>query len=98
MVNATAPEENNHRTPTVPGHQLEDLLREATVRAASAEAAVAPVVVTAAAGAHHTVLVGELEAVAIAEAEATQTTMSPASHTAATMPAAEFKKYVAKGL
>jgi hypothetical protein len=101
MVDATAPKENNHKTPTVPGHQLEDLLREAIVRAAPAEAAVALVAATAAAGAtvagaHHTVLAGELVAAAIAGAEATQTATSPACHTTATMPAAELKKYVAK--
>jgi hypothetical protein len=60
MVDATAPEENNHRTPTAPGHQLEDLLRVATVLAAPVEVVVALVTVTAeaeaaAAGAHHTV-------------------------------------------
>jgi hypothetical protein len=69
------------------------------VQVAPAEAAVAPVAATevAAAGAHHTVLAGELVAAAIAEAKDTQTTTSPASHTAATMPTAELKKY-AKGL
>jgi hypothetical protein len=56
---------------------------------------VAPTVVeAAAAGAHHVVLAGELVAAAIAEAEATQTATSPVSHTTATMPAAELKKYV----
>jgi hypothetical protein len=40
------------------------------------------------------VLAGELVAVAIAGAEATQTTMSQASHTTAMMPTAELKKYV----
>jgi hypothetical protein len=99
MVDATAPEENNHKIPTVPGHQLENLLRAATVPAAPAEAAVALIVATAeaaAAGAHHTMLAGELVAAAIAGAEATQTATSPASHTAATMPAIELKKYVAR--
>jgi hypothetical protein len=31
MVDVTAPEENNHRTPIVSGHQPEDLLRAVTV-------------------------------------------------------------------
>jgi hypothetical protein len=66
-----------------------------------AEAAAVLVVATAtaeaaAAGAHPTVLAGELVAAAITEAEATQTATSPASHTVATMPAAELKKYVAR--
>jgi hypothetical protein len=47
----------------------------------------------AAAGAPHTGLVGEPGAEAIAEAESTQTATSPVSHMAATMPAAELKKY-----
>jgi hypothetical protein len=72
-----------------------------TVLAASAEAAVALVTVTATAEAaateaHHTVLVGELVAAAIAGTEATQTATSPASHAVATMPAVELKKYVAR--
>jgi hypothetical protein len=74
MVDATAPEENNHRTPTAPGHQQEDLPRVAIVRAAPVEAAVVLVAATAAAEAttaavHHMVLAGELVAAAIAEAE-----------------------------
>jgi hypothetical protein len=101
MVDATAPEENNHRIPIVSGHQLQDLLRAATVLVAPAEAAVAlvpatPAAEAAAAGAPHMVLAGELVAAAIAGAEATQTATSPASHAAAMMPAAELKKYVAR--
>jgi hypothetical protein len=46
---------------------------------------------TTTAGALHKVRVGELVAAVIAKAEATQTAMSLASRTAATMPAAEFK-------
>jgi hypothetical protein len=101
MVDATAPEENNNRTPTAPRHQLEDLLRAATVLAAPVEAVVELVAATmvaeaAAAGAHHTMLAGELVAAAIAGAKATQTATSPVSRTAATMPAAELMKYVAR--
>jgi hypothetical protein len=71
------------------------------MQAASAKVTVVLVAATAAAeaataGAHHTVLAGGPVAAAIAEAEATQTATSLASHTAATMPAAELKKYVAK--
>jgi hypothetical protein len=44
------------------------------------------------------VLAGELVEAAIAKAEDMQIATSPASHTAATMPTAELKKYVAKGL
>jgi hypothetical protein len=47
MVDATAPEENNHRTPTVSGHQLEDLLKAAIVLVVPAEAAVVLVTPTA---------------------------------------------------
>jgi hypothetical protein len=95
-MDTTILEENSHRTPTVPRHQLEDLLRAVTVP-------VAPVVVAAllvmamlvaeaaAAGAPHTGLAGELVAEAIAGAEATQTATSPVSHAAAMMPAAESR-------
>jgi hypothetical protein len=48
------------------------------------------------AGAPHTVLEGELVAAVIVETEATRTAMSLASRTAATIPAAELKKYVAR--
>jgi hypothetical protein len=100
MVDVIAPEENNHKTSTISGHQLEDLLRATTVLAAPAEAMMAlvlatPVAEAAAAGAPHTMLAGELAA-AIAGAEATQTATSPVSHAAATMPAAKSKKYVAR--
>jgi hypothetical protein len=59
MVDATVPEENSHRIPTVPGHQLKDLLKAATVSAAPAEAAAPLVTATlameaATAGAPHT--------------------------------------------
>jgi hypothetical protein len=50
MVDATAPMENNHTTPTTSGPQLEDPPREATVWVASAEAVAALVTATAAAG------------------------------------------------
>jgi hypothetical protein len=49
-----------------------------------------------AAGAPHTGLEGETVAEAIAEAEATQTATSLVSHAAATMPAAELKKFDAR--
>jgi pyruvate/2-oxoglutarate dehydrogenase complex dihydrolipoamide acyltransferase (E2) component len=84
------------RIPTVPGHQLEDLLRVATVLAAPVVVAALLVMVmlaaeAAAAGAPHTGLVEEPVVEAITKAEATAT--SPAPHAAATMPAAELKKY-----
>jgi hypothetical protein len=88
MVDATALEENNHRIPTVLGHPLEELLRAVTMPAAPAEAEAALVTVTVAAGAHHTVLAGELVAAVIARVEATQIATPPASHAVATMPAA----------
>jgi hypothetical protein len=86
-----APEENNHRTPIALGSQLEDPPGAATAQAAALVAATA-------AGAHLTVLAGELVAAAIAEAEATQTAMSPASHVAATMLTTELKRFVATWL
>jgi hypothetical protein len=103
MVDATTPEENNHRTPTALGSQLEDPPGAATARAASAEAAAALVAATAAtkvvaAGAHLTVLAGKLVAAAIAKAKATRTATSLASHAAATMLAIELKRFVAKRL
>jgi hypothetical protein len=97
-MDATVLEENIHRTPTVLGHQLDDLPRAVTVL-------VAPVVVVAllvmvmlvaeaaVVGGPHTGLAGEPAAEAITEAEATQTATSPMSHAAATMPVAELKKY-----
>jgi hypothetical protein len=42
VMDAAVLEENSHRTPTIPGHRPEDLLRAATVPAAPAVAA-APV-------------------------------------------------------
>jgi hypothetical protein len=47
----------------------------------------------ATAGAPHTELAGELVVEAISEAEATQTTTSPALHVATTTPVIELKKY-----
>jgi hypothetical protein len=91
VMDATVPEENNHKIPTVPGHQLEDLLRAVIVSAAPALVAeplvmVMPVVEAAAAGAPHMALAGEPAAETIVEAEATQIATSPVSHVAATMP------------
>jgi hypothetical protein len=93
-MDTTALEENYRRTPTVLGQKLVDLLRAATVAAASAVVAVPLLMVmlvaeAVAAGAPHTGLAGESVAEAIAEAEATETAMSPAPHAAATMPAVE---------
>jgi hypothetical protein len=97
-MDATVLEEKSPRTPTVQGHQREDLLRAVTVLAA-------PVVVAAllitvmlaaeamAAGHPHTGLEEEPVAEAIVDVEATQTATSPAPHTAAMMPAVELKKY-----
>jgi hypothetical protein len=79
-MDSTVLEENSPRTPTVLGHQLEDLIRVVTVLAAPV--AVAALIIlklvaeVAAAGAPHTVLEGEPVAEAIAEAEATQTATS----------------------
>jgi hypothetical protein len=103
VMDAIVPEENSHKIPTVPGHQLEDLLRAATVLAVPTIAA-APLVMVmlvaeaATAGAPYTGLAGEPTAEAVAEAEATQTTTSPEYHAAATMPAVELKKYGARSL
>jgi hypothetical protein len=101
LMDATVLEENSHRTPTVLGHQLEDLLRVVTVLAALMVVAALQIMVTlvvevSAAGAPHTGLAGEPVAEAIAEAEATQTATSPAPHGGATMPATELKKYDAR--
>jgi hypothetical protein len=101
VTDATVPEENSDKIPTVPGHQLEDLLRVVTVLVAPALVAtplvkVMLVVEVTTAGAPHTGLAGEPATEAIAEAEATQTATSPVSHTAATMPTAESKKYGAR--
>jgi hypothetical protein len=81
-MDTTILEENSHRIPTVPRHQLEDLLRAVIVLAAPA-VATAPLVMVmlvveaAAAGAPHTGLAGESVAEVIAGAEATQTATSP---------------------
>jgi hypothetical protein len=74
-MDATVLEENTPRTPTVPGHQLEDLLKVVIVLAAPVVVAVLLIMVVlvaevAAAGAHHTGLEGEPVAEAIAEADA----------------------------
>jgi hypothetical protein len=97
LMDATVLEENSHRTPTVLGHQLEDVLRVVTVLAAPVPVAALIMVMLVAevvgVGAPHTRLEGEPVAEAIAEAEATRTATSPAPHAAATMSAAELKKY-----
>jgi hypothetical protein len=100
-TNATVLEESYCRTPTALGHLLEDLLRVVTALVALAAVALwwltgIPAAEAAAAGAPHTGLVGETVAEAITEAEATQTATSPVSHAAATMPAAESKKFDAR--
>jgi hypothetical protein len=92
-MDATVLEENYHRTPTILGHRLVDLLRAVVVPAAPAIAAALPLMVMLAAGASHTGLAEEPVAEAIAEAEATQTATSLVPHAAATIPAAELKKY-----
>jgi hypothetical protein len=94
----TVLEESYRRTPTAPGHLLEDLLRAATVLVALAEVALWWLVATpeaeaATAGTPHTGLEEEPAAGAIAEAEATQTATSPASHAAAMMPVVESRKF-----
>jgi uncharacterized membrane protein YqhA len=76
VMDATVFKEISHRTPTVQGHQLEDLLRAATVLVALAVVAALLVMVmlaveAAMVGAPHTELEGELVAEAIAKAEAT---------------------------
>jgi hypothetical protein len=98
IMDATVLEENSPKTPTVPRHQREDLLRLVTALAAPAVVTVPLVTVmlaaeAMAAGAPHTGLEEEPVVEAIAEAEATQTATSPAPHAAATMPSAELKKY-----
>jgi hypothetical protein len=101
VMDATVLEDNFHRTPTVLGHKLEDLLRVVTVPTAPVVVAALLIMVTlvaeaAAAGAPHTGLVGEPAEEAIAEAKATQTTTSLVPHAAATMPTVELKKYDAR--
>jgi hypothetical protein len=100
-IDAIVLEENFPRTPTALGLRPVGLLRVATVPAAPAVVAALLIMVmlaaeAVAAGALHTELVGELVAEAIAEAEAMQTATSPVPHAAATMPAAELKKYDAR--
>jgi hypothetical protein len=67
--------ENSHRTPTVLGHQLEDLLRVATALAVPVPVAALIMVMlvaeVAASGAPHMGLEGEPVVEVIAEAEAT---------------------------
>jgi hypothetical protein len=97
-TDATVLEENYCRTLTALGNQLVDLLRVATVLTVLAVVAPWRLMVilageAAAAGVPHTGLAGEPVAEAIAEAEATQTATSLVSHAAATMPAAESKKF-----
>jgi hypothetical protein len=103
MVDATAPVENNHTTPTALRPQLEDSPRAATVRVAPAVAvavlvAALAVVGAAAVGAHHMALAEELVAAAITEADDTRTATSPATHVVATMPATALKRFIAKRL
>jgi hypothetical protein len=76
IMDATVLEENSPGTPTVPGHQPEDLLRVVTVLVAPVVVAALLVMVmlaaeAAASGAPHTGLEEEPVAEAIAEAEAT---------------------------
>jgi hypothetical protein len=63
IMDTTVLEKNTPRTPTVPGHQLEDLLKVVIVLAAPVVVAVLLIMVVlvaevAAAGAHHTGLEG----------------------------------------
>jgi hypothetical protein len=100
-TDATVLEESYRRTPTALGHLLEYLLKAVTALVALAAVALwwltaTPTAEAAAAGAPHTGLEGEPVAEEIAEAEATQTATSPVSHSAATMPAAESKKFDAR--
>jgi hypothetical protein len=70
-MDTTVLEENSHRTPTVLGHQLEDLLRVVPVLAALVPVAALIMLMlvaeVAAIGAPHTGLEGETVAKAIAE-------------------------------
>jgi hypothetical protein len=97
VMDATVFEEISHRTPTVQGHQLQDLLRAETVPVAPTVVAVLLVmamlaVEAAVAGGPHTKLEEEPGVEATTKAEVTQTATSLVSHAAATMPAAELKK------
>jgi hypothetical protein len=83
IMDATVLEKNSPRTPTVPGHLREDLLRVVTVPTALVVAAgllitVRPAAEAAAAGALHMGLEEEPVEEVIAEAEAMQRTTSPA--------------------
>jgi hypothetical protein len=96
-TDATVLEESYRRTPTVLGHLPGDLLRVVTAPVALAAVVLWWLAATpAAAGAPHTGLEGEPVAEAIAEPEATQTATSPVSHVAATMPAAESRRFDAR--
>jgi hypothetical protein len=97
-TDTTVLEENYRRTPTVLGHRLVGLLRAATALAApaAAVASLLMVMLVVEAGAPHTGLEGEPVAEAVAEAEATQTATSLVPHAAATMLAAELKKFDAR--
>jgi hypothetical protein len=97
-TDATVLKENYRLTPTVLGHRPVDLLRVATVPAASAVTAMSSLIVilaaeAEAAGAPHTGLEGEPVAGAITAAETTQTATSPVSRAAAMMPVAESRKF-----
>jgi hypothetical protein len=100
-TDATVLEESYRRTPTALGHLTEDLLRAITAPAALAAVVLwwltaTPAAEAAAAGAPHTGLKVEPVAEAIAEAEATQTSTSPVSHAATTMPVVESGKFDAR--
>jgi hypothetical protein len=100
-TDATVLEESYRITPTALGHLLEDLLKAVTALVALAAVALwwltaTPAAEAAAVGAPHSGLEGEPVAEAMAEAEATQTATSLVSHAAATMPAAESKKFDAR--
>jgi hypothetical protein len=100
-TDATVHEDNYHRTPTILGHQLVDLLRAAIVPAALLVVAALLLMVMLAAeatavGAPHTGVAGEPVAEAIAVAEATQTATSLVPHAVATTSTTELKKYDAR--
>jgi hypothetical protein len=96
-MDATVLEENYCKTPTLLGHQLVDLLKAAIVLAAPAVVAVPRLMamLAAEAAAERAPHMGLAEE-PVAEAEATQTATSPVPHAAATMPAAELKKFDAR--
>jgi hypothetical protein len=100
-TDATVLEESYRRTPIALGHLLENLLRAVTALVALVAGALwcltaTPASEAVAVGAPHTGLKGESVEEAIAEAEATQTAKSLMYHAAATMPAAESKKFDAR--